>query len=647
MKKKILVVDNQPVMLRFMSGLLGREGHEILTAGDGLTALDILKTVVPDVIFVDLIMPHISGEKLCRIIRNMPRFEHVHIVIISAIAVEQTVNFTEFGANACIAKGPLNKMEHHILSILTQIDEKDEEALHEKILGFEEVYSREITKELLSIKQHFEVTLGSMSEGILEITTEGRILYANTAALSLFLIPEETLLTSYISGHFHVQDRERITELLEWVRSSEMSVTKNAPVRLGDRLVTLKLVPIKDDADTITVILGDITDRKRMEDQLRQAQKMEAIGILAGGIAHDFNNILTAVLGNISLAKMFVHPGEKIFERLQAAERASLRAEDLTHQLLSFARGGTPQRRATPITHIINDTAVLALSGSNVKPEFHLIDDLWTVEVDEEQMKQVMHNLIVNASESMPDGGVIIVAAENTTIREGSGLPLREGSYVRISIRDQGRGIGEENLLRVFDPYFTTKQMGSQKGTGLGLAICYSIIKDHDGHITVESMEEMGTTVSLYLPASVGKAFSGDAYEKSLTTGRGRILLMDDDEVVRDTVFEMLSHIGYDTVYVADGKEAIEVYQKAKQAGVGFDSVIMDLTIPGGMGGKETISRLLEIDPMVKAIVSSGYSNDPIMTEFRKYGFQGVITKPYRIREMSEVIHGVLTRESG
>ncbi len=189
--------------------------------------------------------------------------------------------------------------------------------------------------------------------------------------------------------------------------------------------------------------------------------------------------------------------------------------------------------------------------------------------------------------------------------------------------------------------------MGSQKGTGLGLAICYSIIKDHGGHIMVESIEGVGTTVSLYLPASEGKASSGEVDEKSLTKGRGRILLMDDEEVVRDTVFEMLSHIGYDTVYVADGKEAIDVYKKAKEAGEGFDSVIMDLTIPGGMGGKETITRLLEIDAMVKAIVTSGYSNDPIMTEFRKYGFQGVITKPYRIREMSEVIHRVLGRESG
>jgi two-component system cell cycle sensor histidine kinase/response regulator CckA len=643
MKKKILVVDNQPVMLKFMSGLLGREGHEVLTAGDGLTALEILKTEVPDVIFIDLIMPNISGEKLCRIIRNMPRLKNAYLVIISAIAVEQTISFTEFGADACIAKGPLNKMEQYILSILEQLEKQDTETLCERILGFEELCSREITRELLSIRHHFEVTLGTMSEGILEIAPGGKILYANTASLSLFAVPEEALLASHLAGHFHPGDRKRIKELLERVRSTENHVEENVPFRIGNRLVTLKLIPIRDDTYTITIILNDITDWEKMEEQLRQAHKMEAIGTLAGGIAHDFNNLLTVILGNISLVKTTLQPGSKPFERLAAAEKASLKAEDLTNRLLTFARGGKFAKRVTSIGHLIRDSAILALSGSSVKPEFHIPEDLWTIEADVGQMRQVIHNLVINAGESMPGCGVITIAAENTTIGAGSGLPIREGDYVKVSITDRGKGICEESLLRIFDPYFTTKDMGSRKGTGLGLAICYSIIKAHEGHITAKSTEGVGTTVLLHIPASVGKGVSGKAEEMDPIAGRGRILLVDDDEVVRDTATEMLEHIGYNTAYVADGKEAIDLYQKAKEAGEGFDTVIMDLTIPGGMGGKEAISRLLEIDPMVKAIVSSGYSNDPIMTEFRKYGFQDVIKKPYRIREMSEVIHRVLT----
>jgi two-component system, cell cycle sensor histidine kinase and response regulator CckA len=643
MKKKILVVDNQPVMLKFMSGLLGREGCEVLTAGDGLTALEILKTEVPDVIFIDLIMPHISGEKLCRIIRKMPRLKDAYLVIISAIAVEQTASFVEFGADACIAKGPLNKMEQYVLSILEKLERQEAKTLSERILGFEELCSREITKELLWLRHHFEVTLGTMSEGILEVATGGNILYSNAASLSLFGVPEEALLASHISGHFHPGDRKRINELLGRASSTDNPVEENAPFRIGDRLVKLKMIPVRDDTYTITIILNDITEWERMQERLRQAHKMEAIGTLAGGIAHDFNNLLTVILGNISLVKTALEPGSKFFERLTAAERASLKAEDLTNRLLTFARGGKFAKRVTSIGQLIRDSATLAISGSSVKPEFHISENLWTVEADVGQMRQVIHNLVINAAESMPGGGVVTIAAENSAVSAASGLPIREGNYVKVSITDRGKGICEESLLRIFDPYFTTKEMGSRKGTGLGLAICYSIIRVHEGHIDTRSTEGVGTTIAFYIPASEKKEISNRTEEINPITGSGRILLVDDDEVVRNTATEMLGHMGYDTVYVADGKEAVDLYQKSKDAGEGFDTVIMDLTIPGGMGGKEAISRLLEIDPMVKAIVSSGYSNDPIMTDFRKYGFQDVIRKPYRIREMSEVIHRVLT----
>lgn len=382
----------------------------------------------------------------------------------------------------------------------------------------------------------------------------------------------------------------------------------------------------------------DITERRKADEEREKMQRLESIGILAGGIAHDFNNLLAGILGNIDLAKMHVKPGDKLYKRLEDTETASLRARDLTQQLLTFSKGGEPVKKDFSVSALLRDSVGFTLSGSNIRCEYLIPEDLWPVNADEGQINQVISNLVINAVQAMPGGGLIIASCENTAIGSKDAIPLKKGQYVKITLRDQGTGINEEHLAKIFDPYFTTKE----RGKGLGLATCYSIIKRHDGYITVESQLGVGTAFHIYLPASPDAVLAEKAEEEKPFISRGRILVMDDEEIVRMVATEMLSTLGHEVAVAKDGAEAIELYIRAKASGLPFDAVIMDLTIPGGMGGKEAIGRLKEIDPAVKVIVSSGYSNDPIMAHHQEYGFVGSVIKPYMVKDLSEALHKAL-----
>jgi signal transduction histidine kinase/ActR/RegA family two-component response regulator len=424
---------------------------------------------------------------------------------------------------------------------------------------------------------------------------------------------------------------------LEVFKTGKPVFTEMYNARIG--YLEIRAVPIVDENGNVLMVaehIRDITEKKKMEEEILKAQKLESLGVLAGGIAHDFNNLLTAIMGNISLAKMFADPGTKSFERLADAEKACERATGLTQQLLTFSKGGAPVKKTASIVQIITDSAGFMLRGSNVKCEFALQKDLWAADVDEGQMGQVINNLIINADQAMPDGGVILVTAENVNIVDSDPLPLPEGRYVLISIQDQGEGISPQNLAKIFDPYFTTKERGS----GLGLATVYSIIKSHQGHLEVESTEGVGTVFRLYLPASekeIELAENKDP-ETNSAAGSGRVLIMDDEEIIREIAQEILNQLGYEVEVCGDGKSALSLYREALNTGNRFDAVIMDLTIQGGMGGKETMKELLVIDPSVKGIVSSGYSNDPILAHFREYGFSGMVSKPYTVRELQETL---------
>ena len=398
--------------------------------------------------------------------------------------------------------------------------------------------------------------------------------------------------------------------------------------------------PIIKDGKTIGSrdIVRDITDRKRLEEEFLKREKLESLGVLAGGIAHDFNNLLTGILGNISLAKMQAEPASKIYSWLVEAEKASLRSRDLTRQLLTFSRGGAPVKTAVNIGELIKETASFSLSGSDVKCIYKIAGPLLPAEVDSGQISQVINNLIINADQAMPEGGTITILCENVTLEPGNTLLLQAGRYVKIDFQDRGSGIREEHLNKIFDPYFTTKQ----KGSGLGLASAYSIVQRHDGRMTVESALGSGTTFHMYLPALERENAEAKTKAEKLMKGRGRILVVDDEEIVRNVAGEMLRAMGYEADYASDGNEAIKRYIQARQTANPFHAVIMDLTMPGGMGGKETMERLRKIDPDVKAIVSSGYSQDQAMANFRDFGFVGVVRKPYKPSELGETLQQVL-----
>ncbi len=385
-------------------------------------------------------------------------------------------------------------------------------------------------------------------------------------------------------------------------------------------------------------IASDITERKTLEEERQRSHKLESVGILAGGIAHDFNNLITAVMNNIYLSKRNLDSTDKAYRWLQQSEKALMRASDLTRQFLTFSKGGEPVRQSTSITEVIRESAEFILRGSNSRCEYSFADDLWPVEIDSGQISQVFQNLIINADQSMPDGGIIRISAENAPADTITAPLLKDMDCVKVTVQDQGMGISEEHLDKIFDPYFTTKDMGR----GLGLAITFSIIKNHGGHILVETEPGRGAAFIIYLPATRKKPEGNELLTDAASLGEGKILIMDDEEMVRNSLGEIISIIGYDVAFARDGKEAMALYEKAMKSSDPFCAVILDLTVPGGMGGKEALQRLREIDPDVKAIVSSGYSKDPVMARFSEYGFLGVIFKPYRHEDLTGTLRNVL-----
>lgn len=396
-----------------------------------------------------------------------------------------------------------------------------------------------------------------------------------------------------------------------------------------------------DSADRPIAVQGtlyDVTESKKMREEMLRIQKLESIGVLAGGIAHDFNNLLTSILGNISLAKLYSEPDNRVHDVLSEAEKASERARDLTRQLLTFSRGGTPVKKGTEIQKLVRDSVDFALRGTKVKSEFQIAEDVHTVSGDAGQLYQVFHNLAINAEQAMRQGGLLRVSVTNVKIDKSGVLPLEPGDYVLITFQDQGEGIPPKHLPRIFEPYFSTKKTGS----GLGLAIVYSIVRKHEGTISVESQVGEGATFMVYLPAG-GKAIAAEKkVEGQPSRGAGRILVMDDEESVRNVAGALLNHLGYQVEVAADGLEALHRYESAKKSGRSFDAVIMDLTVPGGMGGTEAVAHLIEFDPDARVIVSSGYANDPILAAYQDYGFSGVIAKPYQVAELAAVLKKVL-----
>jgi two-component system, cell cycle sensor histidine kinase and response regulator CckA len=504
-----------------------------------------------------------------------------------------------------------------------------------------------IENALKESEEEYRLVVDNANEAI-AVSQDGFLKFVNPKTIEISGYSESELLSRSFAEFIHPDDRDFVLER-HWKRLMGEEGPNSYIFRIinscGDiRWIEINTISIVWEGKPATLdFMDDITEKRRMQEDLFRVQKLESIGILAGGIAHDFNNILTGIMGNVSLSKRIISQDSRAFDRLVEAERACLQAKKLTQQLLTFAKGGAPILKPTPIKELLEESVGFALRGSRVRPEFSIADDLWSAEADAGQMGQVISNLIINADQAMPNGGVIKIHASNEFLNERNPYMLKSRNYVKITVEDQGTGISEENLKRIFDPYFTTKQTGS----GLGLTIVYSIIKKHNGYIKVESKSNAGTTFYIYLPATSETIGSKkDEIEEKLILGKGRILVMDDEKTIRELATEILGNIGYEVEVAADGSEAVEIYKNAKKEENPFDAVIMDLTIPGGMGGTEAIKEMQEFDPNVRAIVSSGYSDDPVMSDFRNHGFKDVIAKPYRISELSEVVHRIINTEN-
>ncbi len=542
-----------------------------------------------------------------------------------------------------------------VRDLLAEIDAnfREMEADKERLASSLAASSRELihaTEEMRAEKELLTVTLHSIGEGVITSDTDGKITLINRVAQELTGWSQEDAVGESIDHVFYVVD-EHSGRTYEGPMSEIMSqagtmIKKETGVLVARdstrRDISHSAAPIRNSLSKViglVVVFRDITEARKLEEERLRASRLESVGLLAGGIAHDFNNILTILLGNLSLTLTQLSEHPEAAELVEEGLRAGSRAVDLTRQLLTFSKGGTPIKTTASVGDLVRESAIFALRGSNVRCELRIAPDLFPVEIDKGQIHQVVNNLVINADQAMPDGGNLLIGAENLVSWEENGMILPAPRNVKVFIRDQGVGIPDEALDRIFDPYFTTKR----RGTGLGLATSYSIVKKHGGLLTVDSKKGEGTTFYIYLPASDRPLPLDEGGAKVPIEGRrGHLLIMDDEEPILALVDKMLSHLGYRVDLARDGGEALSLYCQAMEEDNPYDVVILDLTIPGGMGGCEAALRVLEVDPQAAVIASSGYSNDPVMSSYDEYGFRAVLTKPYDLDQLQKVLIDVM-----
>jgi len=597
------------------------------------TCLNLLEQKEFDVILLDLGLPDSQGFDTLVKVRAKAKIKvekHPIIILTGLDSEDMAIMALREGAQDYLVKG---QIDARILKRAIQYSierKKNREELHES-------------------EEKYRLLIETMQEGVWVIDANARTTFANRRMAEMLGYAVEEMTGKHLFEFMDEKGRESAQKQLERRRQGTKELHDFEFVRKdGSRLCALlATAPITDERGTyLGAIAGvlDITDRKHLEKELLKASKLESLSLLAGGIAHDFNNILTGIMANISIARHLIKPGEEALEPIMDAEQASIRARDLIRQLLLFSRGGSQARESTSLAGLLREVTGFVLSGSNVGPRFILSDDLWPIPADAGQIYQVFENLVINAKQAMNKGGTLEIRGENLVVGEESAPNLNPGRYVRVSVKDEGEGIPEQNLARIFDPYFTTKQEGS----GLGLAITFSIIKNHGGHISVESRAGEGTTFEIFLPAlasdeeaRVEMTSRGDGQTEN---GKGRILVMDDEESIRKTLGRLLGFMDYRVDFAVCGEEAIEMYRKAKDDGKNYMAAIMDLTVPGRMGGKEAAGIIKGIDPEARLIVSSGYSDDDLMTNYKNYGFIGVMVKPYTLKELQETLEKTINK---
>ena len=628
-KKKILVVDDDRVILTFASKLLSREGHEVMTASDGFEALNVLSDFTPNIMFFDLIMPKIDGDKLIQIVRSMPHLKHCFLVIVSAAVAEVDFSFQETGADYYIAKGPFSAMAENIIAAIRASEAPHEHALPKPVVGLEHVYARQLTKELLSRNRHLETILESMAEGIIEVYA-GKIVYANSAAVTLLATPQQNMLTHYPPDLFEGPIRERIEELFAGPAWRPAETGAKHPLDLNGRLVVVKKLPVKGDESTVILMMTDITERKRLELQLQHVQKMEAIGTIAAGVAHNFRNTLTEILVNSQLIELN-HKGQDSLQEITARINSSVKkGARLVDGLLHFSRKQIAKEfKPVDLAQVIRETGQIIRDSFDAKIEIQvdLLGNL-TILGDPSAMSQVMMNLCTNARDAMPDGGVLRIEAR------------REKNHVVVVVSDKGIGMDREALEKCFDPFFTTKPIG--KGTGLGLSTVYGIIKSHDGLISVASNPGAGTSFRMQLPLAASDPNAAVDEKRTLIYGRGQcVLLVDDEAEILRAMQGLLETLNYKPVFAENGLQAVKLYEEQRP-----ELVLLDVNMPE-MDGIECARQILAIDPAAKVVIFSGYepshSNLPRLLDQKL--LKGYLTKPVDIAELSHFLTEVLNEK--
>lgn len=653
MKKKILVVDDNRMILKFLTNLLDAEGHEVKTCEDGLSALSLLTTYRPDIVFVDLIIPKIGGDRLCQIIRTMEHMKTCYLVIISAAVAEMDLDFRKIGVNACIAKGPFGQMGKHVLAAIGDSEDPSKSLSDQEILGIASidgvpVYARRMTKELIGRNRHLETILESMNEGIMEVYT-GRVVYANSAAVRLSGVPLENLLSKSPGDLFDSADRGRIDKLMR-LRSEKTTMVAGMtrPLELNGRQLVIRSFPVTAEEDTTILLITDVTEQRNLEYQLQHVRRMDAIGNLAGGIAHNFNNLLMGVQGNVSILIQDKRMGDPGYDELAGIERCIDSGAKLTRQLLSFAKGGSYAIELADINDIVEKSASMF---ARTRKEIHVTVDRKAesamAEVDAAQIELALMDLYVNAWHAMSTGGTLSLATATVDLDERFVKPyhLSAGPYQRIDVADNGAGMDEKTVERIFEPFYTTRPMG--EGTGLGLASVFGIIKKHQGFITVESALGQGTVFSVYLPAAriLQKPDDAEAIppapmtKAALPTGSGTILVVDDEEYILTADEAMLTELGYDVLLANGGEEALAVFEANRDR---IDLLILDLIMPD-MGGDVVYDRIKAMQPGVRVILSSGYSIDGQAESILRKGCDGFIQKPYNMAQLATKVNAILT----
>lgn len=650
MKKKILVVDDNRMILKFLSNLLDGEGHEVKTCEDGLSALSLLTTFEPDIVFVDLIIPKIGGDKLCQIIRTMEHMKDCYLVIISAAVAEMDLDFRKIGVNACIAKGPFGQMGKHVLAAIKDSNDPSKVISEHEILGIAAVngipvYARRMTKELLGRNRHLETILESMNEGIVEVYT-GRVVYANSAAVKLFAVPLENLLSAKPQELFDNASRSRIDSLMNRGTEKMPVVGLTRPLELNGRQIVIRSFPVKGEADTTILLITDVTDQRDLEYQLQHVRRMDAIGNLAGGIAHNFNNLLMGIQGNVSILIQDKKMGDPGYDELAGIERCIDSGAKLTRQLLSFAKGGRYSLDLEDVNDIVEkSSSMFAKTRKEIHVEQRLEEDLVLAEADAAQLELALMDLYVNAWHAMSNGGTLTVSTANIVLDDSFVKPydLTPGSYLKISVADTGAGMDEKNIQRIFEPFYTTRPMG--EGTGLGLASVFGIIKKHKGIITVDSQVGKGTTFSIYLPAAriLQRPKKKDtprviASGKPPEKGSGTILVVDDEEYILNADKAMLNELGYEVLLANGGKEALRIFDENKDR---INLLILDLIMPD-LSGEIVYDRIKALRPDVRVILSSGYSIEGQAESILKRGCDGFIQKPYNLNKLALKIKQIL-----